>query len=132
MTLDWLNIIIGIVSGGTLITLITIPFIRKKAEAEARKAVAEAKATEIENMKAVADGWKEIAEERQEACKEKDQRIAELTHQVDERYIDIGNWRDKYNAQQEEITSLKVQIAANTPKLCEKRGCPDRTPPSGY
>ena len=74
----------------------------------------------------------EIAEERQEACKEKDQRIAELTHQVDERYIDIGNWRDKYNAQQEEITTLKVQIAANTPKICEKRGCEERTPPSGY
>lgn len=132
MMLDWLNLIIGIITGGGLITLITIPQIKKKADADAKKAAAEAKATEIENMKAVADGWKEISEERQEACKEKDQRIAELTHQVDERYIDIGNWRDKYNAQQEEITSLKVQIATNTPKLCEKRGCPDRTPPSGY
>lgn len=139
MTLDWLNIIFGIVTGGGLITVITIPQVRRKADAdaqkaiaEARKAVADAKATEIANMKAAADAWKELAEERQEANHEKDQRIAELTHQVDERYIDIGNWRDKYNAQQEEITSLKVQIAANTPKLCEKRGCPDRTPPSGY
>lgn len=139
MTLDWLNLIVGIITGGGLITLITIPQIRRKADAEARKAAAEArqtvaaaKATEIANMKAVADGWKELAEERQEANKEKDERIAELTKQVDERYIDIGTWRDKYNHQQEEITSLKVQIAANMPKICEKRGCEDRTPPTGY
>ncbi len=139
MTFDLLNLIVGVITGGGLITLITIPQIKKKADADAKKAAAEArkeeaeaKATEVANMKAVADGWKELAEERQEANHEKDQRIAELTRQVDERYIDIGNWRDKYNAQQEEITSLKVQLAANTPKLCEKRGCPDRTPPSGY
>lgn len=132
MTFDLLNMIIGVITGGGLITLITVPQVRKKADAEARKAVADAKATEIANMKSVADGWKEIAEERQEACKEKDQRIEELTRQVDERYVDIGNWRDKYNAQQEEITALKVDSAAKLPKICEKRGCPDRTPPSGY
>jgi chromosome segregation ATPase len=132
MTFDLLNLIIGVITGGGLITLITVPQVRKKADAEARKAVADAKATEIANMKSVADGWKDIAEERQEACKEKDQRIEELTRQVDERYVDIGNWRDKYNAQQEEITALKVDSAAKLPKICEKRGCPDRTPPSGY
>lgn len=139
MTLDWLNIIIGVITGGGLITLITIPQIRKKADADAKKAAAEArkeeaeaKAAEVATVKAAADAWKELAEERQEANHEKDQRIAELTRQVDERYIDIGQWRDKYNAQQEEITSLKVQIAGMMPKQCEKRGCPDRTPPTGY
>ena len=139
MTLDWLNIIIGVITGGGLITLITIPQIRKKADADAKKAAAEArkeeaeaKAAEVATVKAAADAWKELAEERQEANHEKDERIAELTKQVDERYIDIGTWRDKYNHQQEEITSLKVQIAANMPKICEKRGCEDRTPPTGY
>jgi hypothetical protein len=139
MTFDLLNLIVGVITGGGLITLITIPQIKKKADADAKKAAAEArkeeaeaKATEVANMKAVADGWKELAEERQEANEEKDKRIAELTRQVDERYIDIGQWRDKYNAQQEEITALKVDSAAKLPKICEKRGCSDRTPPSGY
>ena len=139
MMLDWLNLIIGIITGGGLITLITIPQIKKKADADAKKAAAEArkeeaeaKATEVANMKAVADGWKELAEERQEANEEKDKRIAELTRQIDERYIDIGKWRDKFNTQQEEITLLKVEKASMMPKQCEKRGCADRTPPTGY
>lgn len=139
MTLDWLNLIVGIITGGGLITLITIPQIRKRADAEAKKAAAEArkeeaeaKATEVANMKAVADGWKDLAEERQEANKEKDAQIAELTRQISERYVDIGDWRDKYDRQREEITTLKVKIAGMVPKHCEKPGCGDRTPPTGY
>lgn len=139
MLIEWVNLIVGVIAGGGLITIITIPQIRKKAEAEAKaaeiantKSVAEAKAAEIENVKAIADGWKELAEERQEACKKKDARIAELTSQIDARYIDIGEWRNRYNQKCEENTALKVQIASNTPKICEKRGCGDRTPPTGY
>lgn len=122
--MEWIQLILGFVGGG-LVSVLTIPSIIKKSKAEAN-------AAEIENMKSVTDGWKELAEERQEANKEKDARIAELTKQVDERYEDIGNWRDKYNTQQEEMTSLKVQLASQIPKICEKRGCDDRTPPTGY
>lgn len=123
--MDWITLIEGLVTGGALVSICTLPSIVKKAKAEAR-------AAEIENMKSVADGWKTLADERQEANREKDERIAELTKQIDERYIEIGNWRDKYNAQQEDITSLKVQIAANTPKICEVKGCSSREPQSGY
>lgn len=128
--------LIGVLGGGSLVGaivgLVTIPSAIKKAAAEARKEEAEAKTTEIENMKAVADGWKELAEERQEANKEKDERISELTKQVDERYVDIGQWRDKYNAKQEEVTQLRVKIATDEVKMCQLRGCEKRTPPTGY
>lgn len=117
---------------GLIVGVITIPSAKKKAAAEARKEEAEAKTAEINNMQAVADGWKELAEERQEANKEKDARIAELTKQVDERYVDIGEWRDKYNSMQEDNAALRVQIAGQLPKICERRGCEDRTPPTGY
>lgn len=134
--MDWITLIGGLVGGGSIVGFIvgifTIPSAIKKASAEARKEEAEAKRTEVENMKSVADGWKELAEERQEANKEKDERIAELTKQVDERYVDIGGWRDKYNSMQEINTALRVQIAGQLPKICEKRGCEDRTPPTGY
>lgn len=134
--IEWLQMLIGVLGGGSLVGAIvgffTIPSAIKKAAAEARKEEAEAKSTEIENMKAVADGWKDLAEERQEANKEKDARIAELTKQVDDRYVEIGNWRDKYNGKQEEVTTLKVRIATDEVKMCQLRGCEKRTPPTGY
>lgn len=117
---------------GFIVGVFTIPSAIKKAKAEARHEEAEAKTAELNNMQKVADGWKELAEERQEANKEKDERIASLTTQIDERYVDIGTWRDKYNSMQEINAALRVQIAGQLPKICEKRGCEDRTPPTGY
>lgn len=125
MAMEWINLIISAAAGGSIVAIFTLPSAIRKAKAEARSA-------DLDNLQKACDGWKALADERQEANREKDERIAELTKQVDERYIDIGNWRDKYNAQQEEITTLKVTIAANQLKLCEKKGCPDRTPPTGY
>ena len=117
---------------GFIVGVFTIPSAIKKASAEARKEEAEAKTAELNNMQKVADGWKDLAEERQEANKEKDERIAELNRQVSERYVDIGNWRDKHDIQREEIATLRVKIAGMVPKHCEKPGCGDRTPPTGY
>ncbi len=124
MELEWLQLILGFVGGG-FVSLLTIPSVIKKSKAEAR-------AVEIDNLQKACDGWKELADERQEANREKDERIKELTRQVDERYADIGMWRDKYNAQQDEITELRVYKATNEVKLCMKRGCQDREPQSGY
>lgn len=123
--MEWINIIIAAISGGALVSFFTLPSAIKKAKAEARSA-------DLDNLQKAVEGWKELADERQEANREKDARITELTKQVDERYIDIGQWRDKYNTLQEENTTLKVKIATDEVKLCLKRGCPDRTPPTGY
>ena len=117
---------------GLIIGIVTIPSAKKKAAAEARKEEAEAKTAELNNMKAVADGWKELADERQEANKEKDARIAELTGIVDARYVDIGEWRDKYNHSQEENAQLRVENTKLMMTKCMKPGCLDREPPTGY
>lgn len=117
---------------GLIVGIFTIPSAIKKAAAEAKKEEAEAKTAELNNMKAVADGWKELADERQEANKEKDARIAELTGHVDARYIEIGEWRDKYNHSQEENAQLRVENTKLMMTKCMKPGCLDREPPTGY
>ena len=130
--IEWLQMLIGMLGGGSLVGvivgLVTIPSTKKKANGEE----AAAKNAEIENIKSALTEWQKIAEERQEACHEKDGRISELTKQVDERYVDIGQWRDKYNAKQEEITSLRVKIATDELKMCQLKGCEKRTPPTGW
>lgn len=123
--MNWLEIILGALSGGALVSLLTMPSIIKKAKAEA-------KAADNDNALRVADGWKQLADERQEANADRDRRIRELNEKIDNLYVVNSEWRDKYNAQQEEITLLKVAAAADAPRLCERRGCPDRTPPTGY
>ena len=134
--MDTISLISLLLGGGSFIGLIvgivTIPSAIKKAAAEARKEEAEAKTAEINNMKSVADGWKELAEERQEANKEKDARITELTGQVDARYVEIGEWRDKYNHSQEENAQLRVENTKLMMTKCVKPGCLDREPPTGY
>lgn len=123
--MEWINTLISLAAGGALVAIFTLPSAIRKAKAEARSA-------DLDNLQKAVEGWKQLADERQEANREKDARISELTKQVDERYIDIGQWRDKYNALQEENTTLKVKIATDEVKLCQKRACSDRTPPTGY
>lgn len=123
--MNWVEIIIGIVSGGALVTLATLPFIVKKSKAEAR-------ALEIDNLQKAMESWKQLADERQEENTKNDERIDQLNTTIDGLYKDIGDWRDKYNGAQDEITALKVWRAANEVKLCQIKGCENRTPPTGY
>lgn len=123
--MNWIEIIIGIVSGGALATLATLPFIVKKSKAEAR-------ALEIDNLQKAMESWKQLADERQEENTKNDERIDQLNTTIDGLYKDIGDWRDKYNGAQDEITALKVWRAANEVKLCQVKGCESRTPPTGY
>ena len=123
--IEWMDTVMGIIGGGTLVSLLTLPSIIKKAKAEA-------KASELDNMQKVADGWKAIADERQEACMEKERVIAEKEAKIDALYIQIGAQRDAYNEKVEENTELKVYKATNEVKLCMRRGCADREPQSGY
>lgn len=125
MAMEWFNLIIAAAAGGALVAIFTLPSAIRKAKAEARSA-------DLDNLQKACDGWKALANERQEENVAQRKRIADLMAQVDARYVDIGTWRNQCAAQQEEITTLKVTIAANQLKLCEKRGCGDRTPPTGF
>lgn len=130
--MEWINIIIGAVSGGALATLLTLPSVIKKAKAEAR-------AADIDNLQKAMDGWHALADERQEANRERDQVIKEMQQRNDElqgiiteRYSEIGEWRNRYHEACESISQLKIEAAKNAVKHCEKRACTDRTPPTGY
>jgi hypothetical protein len=123
--MEWLDTFIGLIGGGTLVTLATLPSIIKKAKTDVV-------AAQLDNMQKVADGWKAIADERQEACQEKERVIAEKDAKIDALYIQLGTQREAYNAKVEENTELKVYKATNEVKLCMRRGCGDREPQSGY
>ena len=123
--MEWLDTFIGLIGGGTLVTLATLPSIIKKAKTDVV-------AAQLDNMQKVADGWKAIADERQEACQEKERVIADKDAKVDALYIQLGTQREAYNAKVEENTELKVYKATNEVKLCMRRGCGDREPQSGY
>lgn len=123
--MEWLDTFIGLIGGGTLVTLATLPSIIKKAKTDVV-------AAQLDNMQKVADGWKAIADERQEACQEKERVIAEKDAKINALYIQLGTQREAYNAKVEENTELKVYKATNEVKLCMRRGCGDREPQSGY
>ena len=123
--MEWLDTFIGLIGGGTLVTLATLPSIIKKAKTDVV-------AAQLDNMQKVADGWKAIADERQEAGQEKERVIAEKDAKIDALYIQLGTQREAYNAKVEENTELKVYKATNEVKLCMRRGCGDREPQSGY
>lgn len=127
--MNWVEILIGLFTGGGIVALFTIPQAIKKAKAET-------KAAEMENVQRASDAWKDLAEERQEAYNElrteyKDAMTAKNA-KIDELYKDITDWRDKYNHSQEELSQERVWRAANEVKLCIIRGCEKRDPPSGY
>lgn len=125
MEIDLINTIISVIGGGTLVAAFTLPSAIRKAKAEARSA-------DLDNLQKACDGWKALADERQEENTMQRQRIADLTAQVDARYVDIGTWRDRCALQQEEITELKIYKATTEMKLCVVRNCEKRDPPSGF
>ena len=123
--IEILNIVIGLLTGGGLVSVFTIPALIKKAKAEAR-------AAEIENVKQAVETWKEISNERQEEIGELKKELEEKDSKIDSLYLVNSEWRDKYNEKCAVITDLKVKMATNEVKLCKRRGCAQREPQSGY
>lgn len=130
--MDWYNIILAAISGGALLSVLTLPSAMKKARAEAQRAATEAKAAEIDNLNKVIEGWEKLADERQEANEALRVQIEALNGKIDNLYSVNSDWRDKYNAKCEENTALKVKLATDEVKLCMVRGCGSREPKSGY
>ena len=126
---EYISLILTFIGGGGLVTALTIPSLLKKAKAEAR-------AAEMDNVQKASDAWKDLAEERQEAYTElRNEYKGEMDKynaKIDELYATINDWRDKYNHSQEELSQEKVWRASNEIKLCNIKGCDNRTPPTGY
>lgn len=125
--MDWsqiINYLIG--SGVTLIVgVLTIPSVIKKAKAEAQASV-------IDNIQRVADGWEKLSNERQEENESLKEECHNKDKKIDDLYLEIGEWRNKYYEKGEELHKLREEKAISDYQKCEKRGCADRIPPTGY
>ena len=106
-----ITLIVGIITGGIPSTIL---FFR----ASKRKAEAEAKAAEISNDIALVQEYKHLVEYL-------DGENTEAQAKIDTLHEQIGEWRRRN-------TELEVWKAQNEYRICEKRGCPDRTPPTGF
>lgn len=119
----------GLLTGGAVVTFITLPQIIKKAKAEAR-------AAEMDNVLKSSEAWEKLANELQEELHETREELKEEKTQnddkIDQLYKVIGEWRDKYNHSQEELSQERIWRASNEVKLCILRNCERRDPPSGY
>ena len=119
--------------GGT-VTSIGIPLIglfmfhdsKKRSEAaKAKLAEAEARKAELDNIASFAEEWKALYEQR-------DKRVDELNVKIDQLYQDKETDRQRIRELQEKNTQLTLDLQAANFKKCEKKGCGDRQPPTGY
>lgn len=123
--MDFLSAIIGVLGGGFLTSVASLPFIVKKTRADAKSA-------DLDNEDKAISVWVKIAEERQDEARELHQRIHVLEEKIDKLYNDQSNWRDQCNKLIEEKNRLTRQLDNNAIKLCKRRRCEQRDPPSDF
>ena len=123
--MEWINMLIGIIGGSTLTALFTIPSTIRRAKSEARS-------VDLDNLQKAIDGWHQIADERQEVAIQQHERIDQLNNKIDRLYADLTTVRDNLNAELLINNELRIEAAKKDIKLCNKRNCQDRTPPTGY
>lgn len=80
---------------------------------------------ETNNAILAGNEWKEIAEQRED-------EITRLNAVIDARWDDKAKDREKIFDLMEENTELKMKLQAAIFKLCEKRGCAEREPQTGF
>ena len=115
------NLLGGAVTSVVLPLLGVLLFYDSKKRSEAAKAKlaeAEARKAEQDNITSYAAEWKELYEKNEH-------QMAELKSQADED-------RKRIRELQEKNTQLTLDLQAANFKKCEKKGCGDRQPPTGY
>ena len=127
-----LSEIISLIGGA--VTSIGIPLIglfmfhdskKRREAAKAKLAEAEARKAELDNIASFAEEWKALYEQR-------DKRVDELNVKIDQLYQDKETDRQRIRELQEKNTQLTLDLQAANFKKCEKKGCGDRQPPTGY
>lgn len=86
---------------------------------------AEAIREETNNAILAGNEWKEIAEKRES-------EINRLNTLLDERWEDKAKDRDTIFKLLEEKNGISMKLQIANFKLCNRRGCPDREPQTGY
>lgn len=120
-----LNTLIGLLTGGGVVGLFTIPSAVKKAKAEAKE-------PEIEAWRKLVDELQEQNKELRDRITANENRIDELNRRIDDLYKTNGEWRDENNKLAAEKMQLESKLDADRPKICMVRGCEKREPQSGY
>lgn len=94
----------------------------EKAEAEAEKAEVEVESLELKNEEDEFHFLRDRLKYKDEELMTKDKRITELVERVIEKTMENGTLSAR-------ISALEAERKM---KLCERRGCPERQPQSGY
>lgn len=115
----------ALVAGGGLTSLFYFRLSRRLKSAEANKADTEVEKAKLENELSVAKEWKDIASERERRIDAKDKKIDDL-------YLEISGWRDKYNKLAAEAAEKDIAMIQAVFKTCNRRGCADREPQTGF
>lgn len=113
-------IIFGAGGLGTFIGSYVLFYRANKRKSEATATIAEAEA-----IKAFAAEWKEIADTRDVKLDQKDEKIDNL-------YVTINDWRDRFNAKSDECQTVKLENQSLKFRLCNKRACEGREPQTGF
>ena len=125
---DWISSVPDLVSllfGGSVISIVTWKFARRKAAAEAKQKEAEAKAAEVELAQKIQDTYQEILEDKQKEVEDNHRLISELREDRDhykKGYVEMRNEveklsKDFYDFKQSTIKErekMKSDIARNT------------------
>lgn len=119
-TTEILTIILSVVNAFGL----TFGGIWLRRESKRLKA-AEAAQVETNNALVVGNAWKEIATEHKETLGQKDEKIDAL-------YLELAGWRDKYNDLLTKHNDCGIENARQAPRLCNRPGCPNREPQTGF
>lgn len=97
-----------------------------------RKTRAEARAADLENLQKAIEGWRSIADERQEEVTTQHERINLLNNKIDTLYGQIERLRNDLSSELLINNQLRIEAARDEVKMCQKRGCAERTPPTGF
>lgn len=121
---DW-NTLIGLLAGGGVVGLFTIPSAIKKARGEAKE-------PEIEAWRKLVDELQEQNHDLRDRVVANETRIDELNRRIDDLYKTNSEWREENNRLTADNSQLQAKIDADCPKLCMVRGCEKREPESDY
>lgn len=93
---------------------------------------AEAAKAEADLNTLAAHEWQGIAENREDKLRDAYTQIKEKDAQITTLFDQIGQWRDRCDEKDTRIHELNLKLMSYEIRLCNRRGCADREPQSGY
>lgn len=131
MTTDWLTDISNLISILSAAGLLGGGVWMYRRE-NRRIKQAEAARAEADLNTLAAHEWREIADHREQKLLSAHARANELTEKITAMFDQIGRWRDRCDEKDTRIHELELKLMSYEIRLCNRRGCADREPQSGF